>query len=257
MTDPSPLIDLFMRGEVARDVRLLAAQGALSPRALEQLTILVFLLEDPDPEIRTVAEQTLERIPIQTLRTFLARSDVPVDLREFFGDRGVFPSDTAPADDGDQPLIDVEPSNVADDEEEGNESINQKLADMSFTDRLKAAFKGTREMRSVLIRDPNKMIAAAVLSSPKLTTAEVESFARMTSVSDDVLRTIAHNRGWMKRYGVIAGLTKNPKTPVALSLRLVSRLNAKDLSTLAVDRNIPGALRNAARKRVAGATGDD
>jgi len=117
--------------------------------------------------------------------------------------------------------------------------------------------KGTREMRSILIRDPNKMIAAAVLSSPKLTTAEVERFARMTSVSDDVLRTIAQNRSWMKQYGVIAGLTKNPKTPVGLSLRLVSRLNAKDLNTLAVDRNIPGALRNAARKRVAGATGDD
>jgi hypothetical protein len=256
MTDPGPLIDLFKHGEVAREVRLLAAQGALSPRALEQLTILVFLLEDADPEIRTVADQTLERIPLEALRTFLARSDVPVDLREFFGDRGVFPADVA-AEDADQPLIDVEPSTVADDEEEGSESINQKLADMSFTDRLKAAFKGTREMRSILIRDPNKMIAAAVLSSPKLTTAEVERFARMTSVSDDVLRTIAHNRNWMKQYGVIAGLTKNPKTPVGLSLRLVSRLNAKDLNTLAVDRNIPGALRNAARKRVAGATGED
>ena len=50
--------------------------------------------------------------------------------------------------------------------------------------------KGTREMRAVLIRDPNKMIAAAVLSSPKLTDQEVESFARMANVSEDVLRII-------------------------------------------------------------------
>ena len=46
---PTPLLDFFKRGEVARDVRLLAAQGALAPRAHEQLAILVLLLEDPDP----------------------------------------------------------------------------------------------------------------------------------------------------------------------------------------------------------------
>ena len=34
-------------------------------------------------------------------------------------------------------------------------------------------------MRAILIRDPNKMIAAAVLSSPKLSEREVEAFARM------------------------------------------------------------------------------
>ena len=35
MTAPTPLLDFFKRGEVPRDVRLLAAQGALSPQQLE------------------------------------------------------------------------------------------------------------------------------------------------------------------------------------------------------------------------------
>ena len=48
MIDPTPLLDAFKRGEVERDVRLLAAQGALAPRAYEQLAILVLLLEDRD-----------------------------------------------------------------------------------------------------------------------------------------------------------------------------------------------------------------
>ena len=43
MSGPTPLLDFFKRGEVARDVRLLAAQGALAPRAHEQLAILVLL----------------------------------------------------------------------------------------------------------------------------------------------------------------------------------------------------------------------
>jgi hypothetical protein len=54
---------------------------------------------------------------------------------------------------------------------------------MGFTERLKAAMKGTREMRAILIRDPNKMISAAVLSSPKVTESEAAGFARMASVS--------------------------------------------------------------------------
>jgi len=250
MTSPTPLLDFFKRGEVARDVRLMAAQGVLSPRAHEQLMILVLLLEDPDPEIREIAEETLGRIPVEALQTFLARPDVPVGLREFFGDRGVFPADDVPAIEADEPLIDTEPAEQPDDEEEGQESVTQKLANMNFTARLKAAVKGSREMRSILIRDPNKMISAAVLSSPKLTDTEIEGYARMTSVSDEVLRTIAHNRTWTKRYGVVLGLTKNPKTPLSLGLNLMSRLNDRDLQMLSVDRNVAEPLRIAARKRI-------
>ena len=121
---------------------------------------------------------------------------------------------------------------------------------MGFSEKLAKAVKGTREMRSILIRDPNKMISAAVLSSPKVTDNEVESFARMANVSEEVLRIIGNNRSWMKNYGVVVGLTKNPKTPLAMSLNMMSRLNDRDLATLSVDRNVPEPLRTAARKRV-------
>jgi hypothetical protein len=95
------------------------------------------------------------------------------------------------------------------------------------------------------------MISAAVLSSPKVSEPEVENFARMANVGEDVLRIIGNNRAWMKNYGVVLGLTKNPKTPVGMSLNLLARLNVKDVAQLAVDRNVPEALRVAARKRAA------
>jgi hypothetical protein len=125
---------------------------------------------------------------------------------------------------------------------------------MTFPQRLKAALKGTKEMRSVLIRDPNKMISSSVLSSPKLTDSEVEAFARMASVSEDVLRTIGANRAWMKSYKIVVALTKNPKCPVALSMNLMSRLNDRDMAMLSVDRNVPEPLRIAARKKIVSAT---
>ncbi len=61
-------------------------------------------------------------------------------------------------------------------------------------ERMKLATRGTREQRSVLVRDPNRLVAAAVLSSPKLTDSEVEQFAKMANVAEDVLRVIGTNR---------------------------------------------------------------
>jgi hypothetical protein len=91
-------------------------------------------------------------------------------------------------------------------------------------------------------------VAAAVLSSPKLTDSEVETFTKMGNVSEEVLRIIGMNRSWLKNYGVILGLVKNPKTPPGMSMQLMHRLNEKDVKMLAVDRNIPEALRLVARK---------
>ncbi|HWF86385.1 MAG TPA: hypothetical protein VG222_16105 [Vicinamibacterales bacterium] len=260
MSAPTPLLDFFKRGDVARDVRLLAAQGGLAPRAHEQLALLVLLLEDPDQEIREVADATLNSIPVEALQAFLARSDVSIGLREFFGDRGIFPAEI-PAIEVDEPLIDTSDEPVEQDEDvellpEGadRDSVMQALGKMTFPQRLKAALKGTKEMRSVLIRDPNKMVSSSVLSSPKLTDSEVEAFARMASVSEDVLRTIGANRAWMKSYKIVVALTKNPKCPVALSMNLMSRLNDRDMAMLSVDRNVPEPLRIAARKKIVSAT---
>ncbi len=255
MIGPTPLLDFFKRGEVARDVRLEAARGLLAPRAHEQLAILVLLLEDPDPEIRATADETLNQIPVEALTTFLGRSDVPVDLREFFGDRGIFPAEIPQIEvDADGPLLDANEPVPDDEEDEDRETALQKLQKMSFTDRLKSAVKGSREMRAILIHDSNKMICAAVLSSPKVSGPEAESFARMANVSEDVLRIIASNRAWMKSYGTLLALVKNPKTPLGLSMNLMSRLADRDMTKLSVDRNVPEPLRIAARKKVVAAT---
>jgi len=247
---PSPLLEFFKRGEAARDVRLLAAQGGLGVRAHDQLAILVLLLDDPDPEIRTTADATLNRIPSDVLSRFLGRSDIPIGIREFFADRGIFPAgDAAP--DSEQPLVEAEHDDAfAADEDEDKDTVSQKIAAMSMPEKLKAATKGTKEMRAILVRDPNKLICAAVMSSPKLTEQEVEGIARMASVSEDVLRIIGANRAWMKNYKIASGLTRNPKTPLALSLNILHRINDRDLATLAVDRNVPEQLRIAAKKKI-------
>jgi hypothetical protein len=245
----SPLIDFFRRGEVARDVKLLAAQGAFAPRAQEQLALLVWLADDPDPEIARATEATVAALPIEPLRAFLARSDVTTEMRAFFAARGIEPSDR-PAADTDEPMVDTladvpDVPAAADDEPEEKKGL---LSSLPVMQRVKLAMKGTREQRAVLIRDTNRLVAASVLSSPKVTESEVEAFTKMGNVSEDTLRTIAMNRSWLKNYGITAGLVRHPKTPPAISMQLMHRLNERDLKTLSTDRNVQEVLRSLARK---------
>lgn len=248
----SPLLDFFRRGEVARDVRMLAAQGAVAPRPLEQLGILMILSSDADSEIRDTANATLALLPDQLVASFIARSDVPTELREFFITRGITPAET-PAPDFDEPLLDTDQSGLDFGQEEGESALTftQRLANMGVPEKVKCAMKGTREMRAVLIRDPNRMVASAVLSCPKVNEAEVEAFAKMGNVSEDILRTIGNTRAWTKNYAVVLSLVKNSKTPVAMSMTLMQRLTESDVKKVAADRNVPEALRLAARKRAA------
>jgi hypothetical protein len=253
MSAPTPLLDCFKRGDVTREVRLLAAQGAVAPRAHEQIAILMLLVDDPDAEVSQIAKATVDSLPQAALKGFLARPDAGEAARQFFAARGITPGDVASQ--TDDPLVDTaEPVAEDDAGADRREGITQQLAKMGFSERLKAAVKGSREMRAVLIRDPNKLISATVLSSPKVTEQEVEGFARMANLSEDVLRIIGSNRAWTKNYGIMVGLTKNPKTPLAMSLNFMPRLNDRDLQGLSVDRNIPEPLRVAARKRLVAGT---
>jgi hypothetical protein len=54
----------------------------------------------------------------------------------------------------------------------------------------------------------------------------------------------------VKSYVVVASLTRNPKTPVAMSLNLLQRLIERDVRALSIDRNVPEPLRIAARRRL-------
>lgn len=253
----TPLLDLFRRGEAPDDIRMLAARGALAPRPHEQLALLVLLTGDDDEGVSMAANETIGRIPREALAAFLARHDVGDDLRDFFRLRGVEPA-PLPAEESEAPLV-AEPENAAATKSEAepaeadNEATSRRLSKLTVAERVKRAMLGTREERFILIRDVNRLVAAAVLSSPKVNEADVEAFAKMANVSEDVLRTIGAARAWMRRYTVTAALAMNPKTPIAVSLGLVGRLVERDLRMIERDRNMQEPLRAAARRALANA----
>jgi hypothetical protein len=132
-------------------------------------------------------------------------------------------------------------------EEEDQEAI-VRIMNMTVPDKIALAMKGNKEERGILVRDPIKVVCLAVMKSPKLTEREVETIAGMRNVVEDVIRIVANNREWLRNYAVIGALCKNPKAPITKTLTLMSRLNNRDLKMLGADRNIPEAVRVAARR---------
>jgi len=128
------------------------------------------------------------------------------------------------------------------------QTLLQRLATMTVAQRVQFAIKGGSEARRTLIRDSNKVVQRAVLQSPRLTDQEVEAFASMSSLTDEILRLIAKNRNFRKNYVVVRNLVNNPKTPLDVSLHMLPILNALDLKRLCINKNIPETLRSTANK---------
>jgi hypothetical protein len=349
---PNPFVDQFRRGGVPRELRLMAAQGALPLKPADFIELLYHLLKDADDEIRGHGGQTLAGLPVDELKPDLqgprdpsggagvgtgAREDQ--ELREVVlqntslpdeaiealvaalpegqaelvvinqvrllrrtsllealerspnlnkdqrrrlmelradlphrrgGAQGGGPRCRGRARCGGRPRRPAEPEEplpppeevtfkseaeavvryLADDERQQKEKVSavQRLYRLNTADKVVTALKGNREERAILIRDPNRIVATAVLGSPRVTESEIESFAGMKNVSDEILRQIGSHKEWTRHYGVVSSLVKNPRTPLGISLGMVSRLNPRDIKSLSVDRNVPEAIRKQAQK---------
>ena len=145
---------------------------------------------------------------------------------------------------------------LTEDEKKDEEKVSglKRLFSLKTGQKIKAALTEDSQARSFLIRDPNRLVALAVLGSPKVTEAEIEGFAGMKNVSDEVLRRIGTNRDWTKKYSVISSLVKNPRTPLPIAMGFVSRLQPRDIKALSVDRNVPEAIRKTAQRFVKATT---
>ena len=168
--------------------------------------------------------------------------------------------DTGPAEEDKPPPSSIEEAatlyGVSDDDTEATEeeqaekkSLIARLVTMTAAEKMVEALKGGREARMMLIRDRNRTVWSAVLSNPGMNESDAEQIAKMRNVAPDVLREIAKNRMFVKRYTVAHELVKNPKTPHEVSSKILARLKDRDLKRLIKDRNVSEQVRRLAKKR--------
>jgi hypothetical protein len=342
---PNPLVEQFRKGGIPKDLRMMAAQGALPLKPADLVELLHFLLSDKEADVCEAATAALGKLPVEEMQPICADrlTSAPVlgwllahrkerelrepalqntatadediravvaalptelaelvvinqtrllrslplleavesnptlsndqrrrlrELRETFK-IGVVEAPPPAPDPPPPPPVAAEPEPepelpppatdgeavaryLTEEEQQEPERVSsvQRLYRLNTAEKVVAALKGTREERAVLVRDPNRIVSSAVLGSPKITEAEIESFSAMKNISGEILRQIGTNKDFMKRYGIISNLVKNPRTPLAVSIGMVPRLNPRDLKSISVDRNVPEVIRKQAQRFV-------
>jgi hypothetical protein len=130
------------------------------------------------------------------------------------------------------------------------------VTSLTIFQKIKLGRLGNKEARGLLIRDRNKIVATAVIRSPKITESEVIAFAKSRSVNDEVIRVIASNREWTRDYQVQLGLVGNPKTPFFRAMKLINYLHERDLRNLAKSKDVSRQISIMARRLLAKKKGD-
>jgi hypothetical protein len=143
-------------------------------------------------------------------------------------------------------------------DEEGAEQVQEKLlplharlAAMSISQKIRKATLGTAAERLLLVRDSNRLVAAAAVQSPMMNENEAARISASRQVSDDVLRIIAQNREWTRNYQIKLNLVSNPRTPFSFTSRLVPYLHDHDVRSLSKSKNIPASVQQLARQQMA------
>jgi hypothetical protein len=213
--------------------RMLRAPEILDPLASNPLTgravidrILSFLGVQADaPEDEEAASEDL------------SDSDAEAALRAILGDElGQFAREL------------VEESDEEIDLEAADNNLYSLIQRMSVFQKIKLGRMGNKEARNLLIRDRNKIVAMAAITSPKITENEVTGIAQSRNVCDDVLRVVANNRDWTKSYQVKLALTTNPRCPQAAALKFINYLQDKDLRHMMRSKDVPSVISTHARR---------
>jgi len=135
------------------------------------------------------------------------------------------------------------------DAEGAKRSLLLRVKDLPVGQKLALAKKGNKDVRMILIKDSNEMVALEVVQSPRITDGEILAIATMRDVSDKILRYIANNRKYRQNRQIVVALVNNPRTPVGVSLALgIQQLTDRELDELAKNRNVPGAISRAAKQ---------
>lgn len=151
---------------------------------------------------------------------------------------------------------DADQDAVERDEVDGSEAtkeefipLQSKIRGMNIGEKVRLALLGNAAARSILVRDPNRVVAIAAISSPAMTESEAKNASQSREIGEDILRFIGKKREWIQNYEIKRHLCNNPKTPLALSMTLLVHLRRNDLRALARSRGIPGSLKQAAKRR--------
>jgi len=267
------VIDALSATDSGELADLIAAEGELHPKhleliarvRLEDVRVIGALLKSPEitlPTLINIAthcrgpvfalfaskQRLLESSP-ELREALIANPRVDAETKAHLGLPVAALASEAESvpDDGDE----AAGSEAADDQVEEdpiNLSKYQQSLEMPVAEKIKMGLTGDKEWRSILIKEANKLVSAAVLKNPRITDGEVLAIAKNKSSSEELIRLITLNNEWLKNYDIKRALVMHNRTPLPKALRFMSILSEKDIKALAKSRDVSSVLVNNARR---------
>jgi hypothetical protein len=260
------VIDALSATDSGELADLIAAEGELHPKhleliarvRLEDVRVIGALLKSPGitmPTLINIAghcrgpvfalfaskKRLLESCP-ELRESLITNPRVDDETKDHLG----LPTAAAAAEADAEPVPDEggdEPE-----EEPVNLSKYQQSLEMPVAEKIKMGLTGDKEWRSILIKEANKLVSAAVLKNPRITDGEVLAIAKNKSSSEELIRLITLNNEWLKNYDIKRALVMHNRTPLPKALRFMSILSEKDIKALAKSRDVSSVLVNNARR---------
>lgn len=274
----------YVKGDIAKAEKMKAARGEVEFSPTDLAVLLVLLSRDGDPDVRSAAVTTLRNLSDDLLKMVVSRPEMHpkvLDLLarihysrkeiaaliaahphveqqtcEFLEGKRV-PSISPAA----EAASNAEPADAfAGEDDVGETEIEEEdefrskyqLAQViGISEKIKFALTGDKEWRSIMIKDSNKLVSAAVLKNPRITDQEILSIAKSNMINEETVRTICNNKDWIKNYQIRKSLVENNKTPLPFALRFLSTLSERDLSMISKSKNVSTVIATQARKALA------
>jgi hypothetical protein len=169
-----------------------------------------------------------------------AKQQAQMDARGLTPDQVVFGDDAEASDEMVDAIADGKPEVMGG----GN------LASYPLPVQIKLAMTGSHQHAIEALTSPNRMVAVAGISNPKVKENDVIKISRSRSMHEDVIRRICANGDWTKSYAVKLNLVQNPKTPFQLVSRWLPLLRQSDLKLLSKSKQIPSQVQIQAKRMI-------
>ena len=129
-------------------------------------------------------------------------------------------------------------------------NMRDTIRALSVPQKLRLAVRGNMEARTILIEDHLALVSKAVLKNPRLTATEVERTSESRMIDPEILEELAKTASFTRTYAIRHALVRNPKTPLAISSKMMSTLFESDIKRISKNRNVSQAIQSIARQKI-------
>ena len=133
--------------------------------------------------------------------------------------------------------------------DEGKSSNNRQaeIGKMSISQKVRTATLGSKSDRDYLVRDNNRLVHMAAVTSPKVQPADIMAWSGNKALPENIIMYIGTNGKYRRNYKILVNIVNNPKAPLRLTSGLINTLSKADLAKVQKNRNLAPAIQRLAK----------